>query len=75
MPLMSAGTIGIPHALGTSFDHGAFEPKTCRVFIAHTARDCVEVVDADTNQQRSLSQCFTPTPAGQRSQSHFPCLE
>ena len=50
MPLMSAGTIGIPHAVGTSFDHGAFEPKTRRVFIAHTARDCVEVVDADTNQ-------------------------
>src|SRR5207249_4645294 len=34
MPLMSAGTIGIPHAVGTSFDHGAFEPKTRRVFIA-----------------------------------------
>jgi hypothetical protein len=50
MSLVTADTIEIPNSLGTSFDHGAFEPDTRRVFIAHTARDCLEVVDADTNR-------------------------
>jgi hypothetical protein len=50
MSLESAGTIAIPNALGSSFDHGALEPETRRVFIAHTARDCLEVVDVDTNR-------------------------
>jgi DNA-binding beta-propeller fold protein YncE len=50
MSLTAAGTIAIPDSQGTSFDHGAFEPETRRVFVAHTARDSLEVVDADTNQ-------------------------
>jgi hypothetical protein len=50
MPLVSAGTIEIPDSLGTSFDHGAFEPATRRVFIAHTARNTLEVVDADSSR-------------------------
>jgi hypothetical protein len=63
MSLVTAGTIEIPNSLGTSFDHGAFEPETRRVFIAHTARDCLEVVDADTNRHLATLQGF-PGAAG-----------
>jgi DNA-binding beta-propeller fold protein YncE len=63
MSLMAAGTIEIPNSLGTSFDHGALEPETRRVFIAHTARDCLEAVDADTNQHLATLQGF-PGAAG-----------
>jgi DNA-binding beta-propeller fold protein YncE len=45
MSLTAAGTIAIPDSAGSSFDHGAFEPRTRRVFIAHTGRDRVEVID------------------------------
>src|SRR4051794_7920516 len=47
MPLKTIGTIAIPGAAGSEFDHAAFDTKTRRVFIAHTARDCVEVIDHD----------------------------
>lgn len=47
MPLKSLGVIRIPGATGSAFDHAAFDPKTRRVFIAHTARDVVEVIDHD----------------------------
>jgi DNA-binding beta-propeller fold protein YncE len=63
MPLVAAGTIEIPDSLGTSFDHGALEPETRRVFIAHTARDCLEVVDADTNRHLATLRGF-PEAAG-----------
>jgi hypothetical protein len=63
MSLTAAGTIEIPNAQGTSFDHGALEPETRRVFIAHTARDCLEVVDADSNQHLATLQGF-PGAAG-----------
>lgn len=43
--LQSAGVIEIPHAADSSFDHGIFDPKTGRVFIAHTARSTLEVID------------------------------
>ena len=39
MSLKTIGTIAIPHAAGSEFDHAAFDPKSRRVFIAHTARD------------------------------------
>jgi YVTN family beta-propeller protein len=45
MPLKTVGTIAIPGAGGSAFDHGAFDAKSRRVFIAHTARDCLEVID------------------------------
>lgn len=45
MPLRVARTIQIPDSIGSSFDHGAFEPTTRRVFVAHTGRDRVEVID------------------------------
>ena len=48
MALKAVGTIAIPNARGSAFDHAAFDPKTRRVFIAHTQRDCVDVIDHDT---------------------------
>jgi hypothetical protein len=50
MTLRTVGVIEIPDAAGSAFDHGAFDPKTRRVFIAHTARDCVEVIDHDAQK-------------------------
>lgn len=50
MPLKTVGIINIPNAVGSAFDHGAFDPKTRRVFVAHTARDCVEVIDDDAQK-------------------------
>jgi hypothetical protein len=44
------GIIEIPNALNSEFDHAAFDPKTRRVFIAHTARDCIEVIDHDAQR-------------------------
>jgi DNA-binding beta-propeller fold protein YncE len=63
MSLTATGTIEIPDSLGTSFDHGAFEPETRRVFIAHTARDSLEVVDADANRHVA-TLCGFPEAAG-----------
>jgi DNA-binding beta-propeller fold protein YncE len=63
MPLSIRGTIEIPNARDTSFDHGAFDPKTRRVFVAHTARDCVEVIDHDTSRHVATLKGF-PGAAG-----------
>ena len=38
MALSIRGAIEIPDGRNSDFDHGAFDPKTRRVFIAHTAR-------------------------------------
>src|SRR5262249_51097424 len=48
--LQSVDVIEIPNALNSDFDHAAFDPKTRRVFIAHTARSCVEVIDHDSQR-------------------------
>jgi YVTN family beta-propeller protein len=50
MPLKKIGTIAIPNAAGSAFDHGAFDASSRRVFIAHTARDCLEVIDHDQSE-------------------------
>ncbi len=63
MTLVAADIIEIPNSHGTSFDHGALDPETRRVFIAHTARDCLEVVDADSNRHIATLQGF-PEAAG-----------
>jgi len=63
MTLTIRGTIAIPDGRNTDFDHGAFEPKTRRVFIAHTARNRVEVVDHDTGSHLATVQDF-PEAAG-----------
>lgn len=49
-PLRTAGVIAIPNAIDSEFDHAAFDPRTRRVVIAHTARDCIEVIDHDTQK-------------------------
>ena len=49
-PLREVGVIKIPYGEGSDFDHAAFDPKTRRVFIAHTARDCIEVIDHDAQK-------------------------
>lgn len=53
MPLKSLGVIEIPIGADSDFDHAALDPKTRRVFIAHTARDCIEVIDHD--QQKYIA--------------------
>jgi len=63
MPLVAAGTIEIPDSPGTAFDHGAFEPESRRVFIAHMARDRLEVVEADINRRVATLDGF-PEAAG-----------
>src|ERR1700758_4481255 len=50
MPLKSLGVIEIPNGADSEFDHAAFDQKTRRVFIAHTARNCVEVIDHDAQK-------------------------
>jgi DNA-binding beta-propeller fold protein YncE len=63
MPLRSIGVIEIPAAAGSSFDHGAFDPKGRRVFVAHTGRDCVEVIDHDAGRHIATLPGF-PEAAG-----------
>jgi DNA-binding beta-propeller fold protein YncE len=63
MLLKAAGIINLPDAAGTLFDHGAFEPRSRRVFVAHTARDCVEVIDHDTGRHLATLRDF-PEAAG-----------
>jgi hypothetical protein len=48
--MKNLGVIEIPNALNSEFDHAAFDPRTRRVFIAHTARDCIEVIDHDAGR-------------------------
>jgi hypothetical protein len=50
VPLRVHGVVPIPDAKASAFDHGAFDQRTRRLFIAHTARDCVEVVDHDAER-------------------------
>jgi hypothetical protein len=63
MPLKSLGVIEIPGGKGSEFDHAAFDPKTRRVFIAHTARDCIEVIDHDAQKHIATLSGF-PGVAG-----------
>lgn len=56
MALTVRGVIEIPNA--GDFDHGAFDPKTRRVFVAHTGRDCVEVIDHDTSRHIATLKGF-----------------
>ena len=63
MPLKSLGVIKIPGAADSAFDHAAFDPKTRRVFIAHTARNTVEVIDHDAGKHETTLPGF-PGVAG-----------
>src|SRR6188474_3715449 len=63
MALTTRGIIEIPDSMNTSFDHGAFDPKSRRVFVAHTARDCLEVIEHDTSRHIATLEGF-PEAAG-----------
>ena len=63
MALKQTGVIEIPAAAGSAFDHGAFDLVTRRIFIAHTARDCVEVIDRDAGRHVATLPGF-PEAAG-----------
>ena len=63
MPLKTIGTIAIPGASGSEFDHAAFDAKSRRVFIAHTARSCIEVIDHDAGKHIATLPGF-PGAAG-----------
>jgi hypothetical protein len=58
MALASKGIIEIPDARDTSFDHGAFEPKSRRVFVAHTGRNRLEVIDHDAGRHIATLEGF-----------------
>jgi YVTN family beta-propeller protein len=63
MSLKTIGTIAIPGAAGSAFDHAAFDAKSRRVFIAHTARGCIEVIDHDAGRHLATLPGF-PGAAG-----------
>jgi DNA-binding beta-propeller fold protein YncE len=63
MALKPIGTIEIPASAGSSFDHGAFDAKTRRVFVAHTGRDTVEVINHDSGRHIATLSGF-PEAAG-----------
>src|SRR5262249_35226634 len=48
--MKNLGVIEIPNALISEFDHAAFDPRTRRACIAHTGRDCIEVIGHDAGQ-------------------------
>ena len=57
------GVIEIPGATGSAFDHGVFDAESRRVFIAHTARSTIEVVDHDAGRHIATLPGF-PGAAG-----------
>ena len=57
------GIIAIPDGLNSDFDHGAFDPRTRRVFIAHTARGRIEVIEHDKSRHIATLEGF-PEAAG-----------
>src|SRR6266849_10700101 len=63
MSLKAIRFIEIPASVDTSYDHGAFEPQSRRVFMAHTGRDRVEVIDHDTSRHLATLDGF-PEAAG-----------
>jgi DNA-binding beta-propeller fold protein YncE len=63
MALKPMGIVEIPAAAGSAFDHGAFDPATRRIFIAHTARDCIEVIDREAGRHVATLPGF-PEVAG-----------
>jgi hypothetical protein len=63
MSLKAAGVIEIPEAAGSAFDHGIFDAKSRRVFIANTAKSTVEVIDPDAGRHVATLPGF-PGAAG-----------
>jgi len=63
MLLKALGQIQIKGAAGSQFDHGAFDSKTGRVFVAHTGQDCLEVIDHAASHHLTTLSGF-PEAAG-----------
>ena len=63
MSLKTVGVIEIPGATASAFDHGIFDPGSRRIFIAHTARSSVEVLDPDAGRHIATLTDF-PGAAG-----------
>jgi DNA-binding beta-propeller fold protein YncE len=63
MPLEQTGVIAIPDSVDTSFDHGAFEPTSRLVFVAHTAWSRIEVIDCEAGCHLKTLEGF-PEAAG-----------
>jgi hypothetical protein len=63
MSLKAAGVIEIPGAAGSAFDHGIFDAKSRRVFIAHTKQSTIEVIDPDAGRHITTLPGF-PGAAG-----------
>src|SRR5436189_3699826 len=63
MSLKTVGVIEIPGATASAFDHGIFDPGSRRIFIAHTARSSVEVIDPDAGRHIATLPGF-PGAAG-----------
>jgi DNA-binding beta-propeller fold protein YncE len=63
MALKKNGRIAIRGAAGSSFDHGAFDSKTRRVFVAGTGHDSVDVIDHDSHAHIASLKGF-PEAAG-----------
>jgi DNA-binding beta-propeller fold protein YncE len=63
MALKTVGIIEIPDAAGSEFDHAAFDPATRRIFVAHTGRDRIEVIDHDAGKHIATLPGF-PEAAG-----------
>ena len=61
--MKTVGIIEIPDAAGSEFDHGAFDPVTRRIFVAHTGRDRIEVIDHDAGKHIATLPGF-PEAAG-----------
>jgi len=57
------GVIEIPGAAGSAFDHGIFDPKSRRVFIAHTRQSTIEVIESDAGHHLATLAGF-PGAAG-----------
>jgi DNA-binding beta-propeller fold protein YncE len=63
MPLDLARMINIPGSAESAFDHGAYEPRTRRVFVAHTGKNRVEVLASETTSHTATLDGF-PHAAG-----------
>jgi DNA-binding beta-propeller fold protein YncE len=63
MSLTVRGIIKIPDGQDTDFDHAAFDARTRRVFVAHTARGLLEVIDHDASRHIATLKGF-PEAAG-----------
>src|SRR5215207_11155088 len=63
LSLRTMGVIEIPGATGSAFDHGIFDARSRRVFIAHTARSTIEVIDHDAGRHVATLPGF-PGAAG-----------